>query len=68
MRSHHDIDRDNIKYYKKAVKVGVILSIHTDCSHADQFSSTTPWPSARPTTDMLSTFLLAAWIKLVFWK
>ena len=21
MRSHHDIDRDNIKYYKKAVKV-----------------------------------------------
>jgi hypothetical protein len=23
MRSHHDIDRDNIKYYKKAVKVGV---------------------------------------------
>jgi protein transport protein SEC23 len=22
IRSHHDIDRDNIKYYKKAVKVG----------------------------------------------
>lgn len=22
MRSHHDIDRDNIKYYKKALKVG----------------------------------------------
>jgi protein transport protein SEC23 len=23
IRSHHDIDRDNIKYYKKAVKVGL---------------------------------------------
>jgi protein transport protein SEC23 len=22
IRSHHDIDRDNIKYYKKAIKVG----------------------------------------------
>lgn len=22
IRSHHDIDRDNIKYFKKAVKVG----------------------------------------------
>lgn len=21
MRSHHDIDRDNVKYYKKAIKV-----------------------------------------------
>lgn len=25
MRSHHDIDRDNIKYYKKALKVRSIL-------------------------------------------
>lgn len=25
IRSHHDIDRDNIKYYKKAVKVGLYL-------------------------------------------
>jgi protein transport protein SEC23 len=25
MRSHHDIDRDNIKYYKKAVKVNSYL-------------------------------------------
>jgi protein transport protein SEC23 len=24
IRSHHDIDRDNIKYYKKAVKVSRI--------------------------------------------
>lgn len=24
IRSHHDIDRDNIKYYKKALKVGLL--------------------------------------------
>lgn len=66
MRSHHDIDRDNIKYYKKAVKVGVISSSHKGCSHANQFSSTTPWPSAPLTTDMLLTFLPAALTKSVF--
>lgn len=27
MRSHHDIDRDNIKYYKKAIKVCVFQLI-----------------------------------------
>lgn len=27
IRSHHDIDRDNIKYYKKALKVGEHTSI-----------------------------------------
>lgn len=26
IRSHHDIDRDNIKYYKKALKVSVSLT------------------------------------------
>src|SRR5204863_2788255 len=25
IRSHHDIDRDNIKYYKKALKVSRVL-------------------------------------------
>jgi len=31
IRSHHDIDRDNIKYYKKALKVGVLeLSLITE--------------------------------------
>lgn len=29
IRSHHDIDRDNIKYYKKALKVGFILILYT---------------------------------------
>lgn len=35
IRSHHDIDRDNIKYYKKAVKVGA-LGIPSWCVPADQ--------------------------------
>lgn len=26
IRSHHDIDRDSIKYYKKAVKVGSLIT------------------------------------------
>ena len=29
IRSHHDIDRDNIKYYKKALKVGAANVIHS---------------------------------------
>lgn len=28
IRSHHDIDRDNIKYYKKALKVCLVHSMH----------------------------------------
>ena len=34
IRSHHDIDRDNIKYYKKALKVreqnSNAMNIHTN--------------------------------------
>lgn len=44
IRSHHDIDRDNIKYYKKALKVflakGPFGLFDHDQSHADQSSST----------------------------
>lgn len=53
MRSHHDIDRDNIKYYKKALKV----SSKTHCPSvllpaanlAGPASSTTAWPRGPPT-------------------
>lgn len=31
IRSHHDIDRDNIKYYKKALKVWMLTSSFFDC-------------------------------------
>lgn len=29
VRSHHDIDRDNVKYYKKAIKVSAIVSFQS---------------------------------------
>ena len=29
IRSHHDIDRDNIKYYKKALKVSIVSVSYT---------------------------------------
>lgn len=31
IRSHHDIDRDNIKYFKKAVKVCLIIGLGLSC-------------------------------------
>lgn len=38
IRSHHDIEKDNIKYYKKAIKVGTMTPghwrIHADSSGA----------------------------------
>lgn len=63
IRSHHDIDRDNIKYYKKALKVRTYREANYSC--ADKGSSTTTLPSASHTTATLSISLPAAWIKLV---
>lgn len=58
IRSHHDIDRDNIKYYKKALKVG---EGSVDLWLMLMFpSSTTTLPREPRTTAMLSTSLLDA--------
>ena len=49
IRSHHDIDRDNIKYYKKALKV----SDYPDKASrdlSDRFSSMITWPKGLHTT------------------
>lgn len=63
IRSHHDIDRDNIKYYKKASKVGAHPS-EVDChTLANDNSSMTPWRSVARTTVTSSTSSLAAWTK-----
>lgn len=35
IRSHHDIDRDNIKYYKKALKVSIPYYRLTTCGNRD---------------------------------
>jgi protein transport protein SEC23 len=66
IRSHHDIDRDNIKYYKKALKVRKVR-FH-EKQFADRSSSTTTLPKELHTTGTSSTFSLVAWIKLVSWK
>ena len=66
IRSHHDIDRDNIKYYKKALKVSSRISTYS--SSANTESSTTTLPSEFPITVTLSTSLQAALTKLDFLK
>ena len=64
IRSHHDIDRDNIKYYKKALKVRQsmrnVLGIN-----ADKSSSMTILQSEQLTMAISSTFLLAVSTKSV---
>lgn len=68
IRSHHDIDRDNVKYYKKALKVGsryycpadILLIILFRCSF------TITWRSVRPTMATLLTYLPAVSTRLAF--
>lgn len=64
IRSHHDIDRDNIKYYKKALKV------HTGkkdiMESADLCSSMTASLSVSRIMAILWTSSLAALIRLAF--
>ena len=64
IRSHHDIDRDNIKYYKKALKVR--QSMHNALRlNADKSSSMTILQSEQLTMAISSTFLLAVSTKSV---
>lgn len=53
IRSHHDIDRDNIKYYKKALKVKIQADLGG--SGLTFPSSTKLWPSASLRTVTLLT-------------
>lgn len=64
IRSHHDIDRDNIKYYKKALKVG-LGEEHKTIHFSDGYSSTNTSPSALHTMDTLWTFSRDVLTKLV---
>ena len=66
IRSHHDIDRDNIKYYKKALKVG---SQNSTCSFTTNTrSSMTILQNEYPTTVILSISLQVASTRLGFLK
>jgi hypothetical protein len=66
IRSHHDIDRDNIKYYKKALKVGQLTIGHEQA--LTYSSSTKPSRSASRKTVTSSTSSLVALTRLVFSK
>ena len=63
IRSHHDIDRDNIKYYKKAVKVGPQVYLTCGCK-ANWLSFMMHWRKGRHTMVTSSIFSRAVWIKL----
>lgn len=65
IRSHHDIDRDNIKYYKKALKVSIAHWMPGIPCSLTVCSSTTPLLRGQLTTDTLSTFSLVVWIRSV---
>lgn len=67
IRSHHDIDRDNIKYYKKAVKVGAPVYGVYVC-FAYRRSSMTTLPNVPQTTVTLSISSPDALTRSVFWK
>jgi len=63
IRSHHDIDKDNIKYYKKALKVGCPCPILRSRIQLISISSMIISRSECLTTVTLSTFLPAVSIK-----
>jgi protein transport protein SEC23 len=64
IRSHHDIDRDNIKYYKKALKVYSFTRLSVVL--LTFISSTITLRSVQLTMAISLTYLQAAWIKLDF--
>lgn len=57
IRSHHDIDRDNIKYYKKALRVRIFGIVAIVPISLTTYSSTKILLSERRTTVTLLTFL-----------
>lgn len=65
IRSHHDIDRDNIKYYKKALKVS-LPTICSDRNFAYDSSFTIIWQNEPLTMGTLLIFLRVVWIKSAF--
>lgn len=67
IRSHHDIDHDNIKYYKKSLKVRTMFG---DLCHffPNSGSSSTTLRDVPHKMGTSLTYLLAAWTRLGFWK
>lgn len=64
IRSHHDIDHDNIKYYKKSLKVSLVLP--SSGQNLKLFSSMMGWLRGRLTMATLSIYSQVALIRLAF--
>lgn len=64
IRSHHDIDRDNVKYFKRASKVRFFDPIVPFCADNIQHSSTNHLHDERLKMDTPSIFSLVVSIKL----
>jgi hypothetical protein len=67
IRSHHDIDRDTVKHYKRAIKV-IFPTIAISSPSQYISSSTKVWRSVLRTTAMQWISLLGALIKSACWK
>jgi len=67
IRSHHDIERDNAKYYRKASKVNPpgeqFPPIGSHVRYSDLVSIMKHWRKGPPRMVMLSTFFLGHWTK-----
>ena len=68
IRSHHDIDRDNIKYYKKSLKVCTVRRRSSMLCSPDRYSFSTTSRSVLHIMATSSTYSLVAWTRLGFWK
>ena len=68
IRSHHDIDRDSAKHFKRATKVSPLEGKRSTRKLNIICSSTKIWPNVHQTMVMLLTYLLDAWTKLAYWK
>lgn len=66
IRSHHDIDKDNIKHYKKALKVCLNHSKHSAMAHL--FSSMITSPNEQQAMGTSSIFSQDALTKLDYSK
>lgn len=67
IRSHHDIERDSVKHYKRAVKVYLLYKRQHSVTHfTASFMRVSPRELRTMDTSLICS--LDAWIKLVYWK
>jgi protein transport protein SEC23 len=68
IRSHHDIDKDTAKHYKRALKVSNLTCFSVSSPLIFLSSSTKASQSSHQTMDTPLTSLLDVLTKLAFWK